>query len=170
MFYAMLTLHFAVMSFCNHVICIPVSDRRHVIDCLPNLWMLDGVLVTAAEREQVQRFFKSSEVLDRPVRHKLRPLTQSKFIPSRIRNLSRQEVLGENNRSVERVVPLRLNTNLKLGINCNVPFLVRFPLRLDYVCYVCSTSVGRLTSVVRLTDYVPNHYVWNTSGVRPNYV
>ena len=67
-----------------------------MIDCLPNLWMLDGVLVTAAEREQVQRFFKSSEVLDRPVRHKLRPLTQSKFIPSRIRNLSRQEVLGEN--------------------------------------------------------------------------
>eukprot|EP00116_Pleurobrachia_bachei_P011770 sb/3472032/ len=32
-------------------------------------------------------------------------------------------------------------------------------------------TLGRIfTPVVRLTDYVPNHYVWNTSGVRPNYV
>ena len=66
-----------------------------MIDCLPNMWMLDGVLVTAAERDQVSRFFKNSEVLERPVRHKLRPVAHSKFVPSHIKHLKQRAVLGE---------------------------------------------------------------------------
>ena len=58
--------------------------------------MVDGVLVTAAERDQVSRFFKNSEVLERPVRHKLRPIARSKFVPSHIKHLNKQAVLGES--------------------------------------------------------------------------
>jgi len=39
----------------------------HVIDCLPNVWMLDGRLVTSAERLQVQQFFQESALCNRPV-------------------------------------------------------------------------------------------------------
>ncbi|KAL5258140.1 hypothetical protein ACHWQZ_G012930 [Mnemiopsis leidyi] len=70
--------------------------RRHVIDCLPNAWMIDGILVTAAERDQVSRFFKNSEVLERPVRHKLRPVARTKFVPSHIKDLNQRAVLGKN--------------------------------------------------------------------------
>ena len=66
-----------------------------MIDCLPNVWMVDGILVTAAERDQVSRFFKNSEVLERPVRHKLRPVARTKFVPSHIKDLNQRAVLGE---------------------------------------------------------------------------
>ena len=57
--------------------------------------MVDGILVTAAERDQVSRFFKNSEVLERPVRHKLRPIARTKFVPSHIKDLNQRAVLGE---------------------------------------------------------------------------
>ena len=41
--------------------------RIHVIDCLPNVWVLDGRLVTSAERLQVQQFFEDSALSQRPV-------------------------------------------------------------------------------------------------------
>jgi hypothetical protein len=31
--------------------------RYHVIDILPRLWLLDGVLITAAERAKVKSYF-----------------------------------------------------------------------------------------------------------------
>lgn len=45
--------------------------RIHVIDCLPNIWMLDGRIITSAERQQVQHFFHDSALSSRPVRRKL---------------------------------------------------------------------------------------------------
>ena len=83
------------IAMVTSIIYISPSDRRHVIDCLPNVWMVDGILVTAAERDQVSRFFKNSEVLERPVRHKLRPIARTKFVPSHIKDLNQRAVLGE---------------------------------------------------------------------------
>ncbi|CAK8681103.1 unnamed protein product [Clavelina lepadiformis] len=45
--------------------------RLHVIDCLPLVWMLDGRLITSAERLQVSQFYHDSALSNRPVRHKL---------------------------------------------------------------------------------------------------
>lgn len=62
-----------------------VLDRHHVLDMLPNVWMLDGRLVTgelgsqnngitrcsfrtsAAERKKVEEFFNESESSSHPV-------------------------------------------------------------------------------------------------------
>lgn len=64
------------------------KDRIHVIDCLPNVWMVDGLLVTskfkfilreknflfkfillkkAAERNEVANFFQDSSLTQRPI-------------------------------------------------------------------------------------------------------
>eukprot|EP00058_Branchiostoma_floridae_P005930 XP_002591418.1 hypothetical protein BRAFLDRAFT_69981 [Branchiostoma floridae] len=54
--------------------------RIHVIDCLPHVWMLDGRLVTSAERLQVTQFFQDSALTDHPVTTHLRsrfPLTDT---------------------------------------------------------------------------------------------
>lgn len=37
------------------------------MDCLPNTWMIDGLLVTASERTQAQNFFDESAKTLRPV-------------------------------------------------------------------------------------------------------
>ncbi len=65
------------------------SDRHHIIDSLPNIWMLDGLLVTSLERLNVHTFYDSSAKSNRPVRHKL-PKIQ--FIPS---DLKKRDTFGE---------------------------------------------------------------------------
>ena len=45
--------------------------RLHLIDSLPNVWSIDGRIVTALERSRVKDFFQSSELSSKPVRHKL---------------------------------------------------------------------------------------------------
>lgn len=91
--------HVMVFSVgCIILLCVYISilsDRRHVIDSLPLVWMLDGVLVTAAERQQVSRFFKNSEVLERPVRHKLKNIKSCRFIPSHLKELNQQAIPGK---------------------------------------------------------------------------
>ncbi|XP_067948015.1 uncharacterized protein [Watersipora subatra] len=67
--------------------------RIHVIDCLPNIWMLDGRLVTSAERIQVKTFFDDSAVSERPVRHKL-PAFRS-FVPSAQKKREIDGIFGE---------------------------------------------------------------------------
>lgn len=55
----------------NHKLEMDAYYRMHVIDSLPLVWMLDGRIITSAERAQVEQFFKDSALSDRPVRHKL---------------------------------------------------------------------------------------------------
>nr|XP_026690274.1 uncharacterized protein LOC104265755 isoform X2 [Ciona intestinalis] len=55
----------------NSVLSSDTYYRLHVIDCLPNVWMLDGRLVTTAERLQVHHFFHDSALSRHPVRRKL---------------------------------------------------------------------------------------------------
>ncbi|KAK3591251.1 hypothetical protein CHS0354_010617 [Potamilus streckersoni] len=65
--------------------------RIHVIDCLPNVWMLDGRLITSAERLQVKHFFQDSALTDHPVRHKL---SREWFVPSSLKQIQVHGVYG----------------------------------------------------------------------------
>nr|XP_054764714.1 uncharacterized protein LOC129271365 [Lytechinus pictus] len=65
--------------------------RIHVIDCLPNVWMLDGRLITSAERIQVQHFFQDTSVSDHPVRHKL---PKDQFVPSSQKKIQVHGIYG----------------------------------------------------------------------------
>lgn len=66
--------------------------RIHVIDCLPNVWSLDGRIVTSAERVQVMQFFQDSALTDRPVRHRL---TREQFVPTSMKKINVDGVYGE---------------------------------------------------------------------------
>ncbi|XP_071476400.1 uncharacterized protein [Diadema antillarum] len=65
--------------------------RIHATDCLPNVWMLDGRLITSAERVQVQHFFQDSAVSEHPVRHKL---TKVQFVPSSLKKIQVHGIYG----------------------------------------------------------------------------
>ncbi|XP_060082017.1 uncharacterized protein LOC132561310 [Ylistrum balloti] len=65
--------------------------RIHVIDCLPNVWMLDGRLVTSAERLQVKHFFQDSALTEHPIRHKL---AKEWFVPSNLKKIEVNGVFG----------------------------------------------------------------------------
>ncbi|XP_069128141.1 uncharacterized protein [Argopecten irradians] len=66
--------------------------RIHVIDCLPNVWMLDGRLITSAERLQVKHFFQDSALTEHPIRHKL---AKEWFVPSNLKKIEVNGVFGE---------------------------------------------------------------------------
>ena len=67
--------------------------RMHIIDSLPLIWMLDGRLITSAERRQVCRFFSESELAEHPVRHKT---SRKKFFtPTPLQNLAVSGVFGQ---------------------------------------------------------------------------
>ncbi|CAF0915842.1 unnamed protein product [Brachionus calyciflorus] len=53
--------------------------RKHLIDSLPNVWMIDGLLVTNAERQEVALFFEESAKSAKPIRHKL---PKYQFVPT----------------------------------------------------------------------------------------
>jgi len=44
--------------------------RIHAIDCLPRVWMLDGLLITTVERQQVNHLFNESTLTLKPLRHR----------------------------------------------------------------------------------------------------
>ncbi|XP_053394060.1 uncharacterized protein LOC123525858 isoform X3 [Mercenaria mercenaria] len=66
--------------------------RIHVIDCLPNVWMLDGRIITSAERLQVKHFFADSALTEHPIRRKL---SKEWFVPSNLKKIEVNGVYGE---------------------------------------------------------------------------
>ncbi|RNA12826.1 subfamily C member 14 [Brachionus plicatilis] len=65
------------------------SYRKHMVDSLPNVWMIDGLLVTSAERQEVSNFFEESARSSRPTRHKL---PKYQFVPS---DQKKKDIYGE---------------------------------------------------------------------------
>jgi hypothetical protein len=72
------------MNDCLHRLVVLRSiDRQHVLDCLPRLWMLDGIFISseidrcsslsmclscvASERNHVDEFFTQSSLTQKPV-------------------------------------------------------------------------------------------------------
>ncbi|XP_052776216.1 uncharacterized protein LOC128214034 isoform X3 [Mya arenaria] len=66
--------------------------RIHLIDCLPYVWMLDGRMITSAERLQVKHFFADSALTDHPIRRKL---SKEWFVPSSLKRIDVTGVYGE---------------------------------------------------------------------------
>ncbi|XP_073227424.1 uncharacterized protein [Porites lutea] len=85
--------------------------RMHVIDSLPLVWMLDGRIITSAERAQVEQFFKDSALSDRPVRHKL---PKNQFVPSALKNISLTGVFGQKREHLMRRFPVKEKINVDL--------------------------------------------------------
>ncbi|ELT99411.1 hypothetical protein CAPTEDRAFT_188526 [Capitella teleta] len=92
-------------------LCAFKSDRAHVVDCLPNLWCLDGRIITSAEREQVSQFFCDSALTDRPVRHKLK---QKSFTATTFKGVQITGVHGEKTVQFMRRFPLNGPLNAEM--------------------------------------------------------
>lgn len=65
--------------------------RIHLIDCLPHVWMLDGRIITSAERLQVKHFFHDSALTSKPIRHKL---SKDWFIPTARKKIEVNGIYG----------------------------------------------------------------------------
>ncbi|XP_028413476.1 uncharacterized protein LOC114536318 [Dendronephthya gigantea] len=79
--------------------------RMHVIDSFPLVWMLDGILITSAERQQVQKFFAESELKEHPVRHKISK--KKCFTPTPLQNLLVNGPFGEKTQHWIKRFPLQ---------------------------------------------------------------
>ncbi|KAL9951583.1 hypothetical protein ACROYT_G044267 [Oculina patagonica] len=106
--------HVHILDLClhgNHKLEMDAYYRMHVIDSLPLVWMLDGRIITSAERAQVEQFFKDSALSDRPVRHKL---PKNQFVPSSLKNISVTGVFGQKREHLMRRFPLKEKLNVDL--------------------------------------------------------
>ncbi|XP_076441220.1 uncharacterized protein LOC143280455 [Babylonia areolata] len=84
--------------------------RIHVIDCLPNVWMLDGRIVTSAERIQVKQFFHDSALTDKPVRRKLK---KDSFVPSTLKKLEIDGIFGKKAEQLMTTFPKNAVLNVE---------------------------------------------------------
>ncbi|KAL4237028.1 hypothetical protein ACF0H5_005412 [Mactra antiquata] len=66
--------------------------RIHIIDCLPHVWMLDGRIITSAERLQVKHFFADSALTEHPIRRKL---SKEWFVPTSLKKIQVHGIYGE---------------------------------------------------------------------------
>lgn len=81
----------------------------HVIDCLPNCWMLDGKLITSGDHFRVGQFFKKSENQRQPVRHKL---PKTSFFPSYLKKIQVFGTFGPRAAHVLTTFPLNIPANI----------------------------------------------------------
>jgi len=106
--------HVHILDLCLHGnprLEIDAYYRMHVIDSLPLIWMLDGRIITSAERAQVDQFFKDSALSERPVRHKL---SKNQFVPSLLKNISVTGVFGKKAEHLMRRFPVKEKLNVDL--------------------------------------------------------
>ncbi|XP_041357106.1 uncharacterized protein LOC121374191 [Gigantopelta aegis] len=96
--------------------------RIHVIDCLPNIWMLDGRIITSAERIQVKAFFQDSALTDRPVRHML---SKEWFFPSNLQKIQVNGIFGEKAKHMMIRFPANALHNIEIDQR-----------RLKYLAYI----------------------------------
>eukprot|EP00117_Sycon_ciliatum_P016747 scpid25132/ scgid5756/ Protein TILB homolog; Leucine-rich repeat-containing protein 6; Leucine-rich testis-specific protein; Testis-specific leucine-rich repeat protein len=100
-----------------------VHYRIHAIDCLPQIWMLDGIMVTACERQRVARFFKDrlSRADLKPVRRKLPPI---KFVPSSMKKLTVNGIYGSRTKLLMSHVPLSSPSTTELDW-CRLRYIMK---------------------------------------------
>ncbi|XP_071799635.1 uncharacterized protein [Asterias amurensis] len=130
--------------------------RIHVIDSLPNVWMLDGRIVTSAERIQVEHFFQDSALSERPVRHKL---TREQFVPSSMKKLQVSGIYGERTTHFMMRFPTKGALNVETD-NRRLRYL-SYCLQFDLLLEVQHRKRNQ-----RLTLYESN-YLESLLGARP---
>ncbi|CAF0761761.1 unnamed protein product [Adineta ricciae] len=85
--------------------------RQHVLDCLPRVWMCDGVFVSTNERNQVDEFFTQSSLTQKPVRHKL---ARDMFMPTNLKDRSVNGLFGSKTTELLAKFPSNAFINAEL--------------------------------------------------------
>ncbi|CAF3778294.1 unnamed protein product [Rotaria magnacalcarata] len=85
--------------------------RQHILDCLPRIWMFDGVFVSTAERNQVDEFFTQSSLTEKPVRRKL---ARDVFMPSNLKDRSINGLFGPKATELFAKFPINCFVNTEL--------------------------------------------------------
>ncbi|CAF4265028.1 unnamed protein product, partial [Rotaria magnacalcarata] len=75
----------------NTILDADPNYRQHVLDCLPRIWMCDGIFVSTAERNQIDEFFTQSSLKLKPVRHKL---ARDIFMPTNLKDRATNGLFG----------------------------------------------------------------------------
>ncbi|CAF4134840.1 unnamed protein product [Rotaria socialis] len=85
--------------------------RQHILDCLPRIWMFDGVFVSTAERNQIDEFFTQSSLTQKPVRRKL---ARDVFMPSNLKDRSINGLFGPKATELFAKFPINCFVNTEL--------------------------------------------------------
>ncbi|CAF3333891.1 unnamed protein product [Rotaria sp. Silwood1] len=85
--------------------------RQHVLDCLPRIWMCDGIFVSTAERNQVDEFFTQSSLTQKPVRRKL---ARDIFMPTNLKDRSINGLFGAKATELFARFPMNCFVNSEL--------------------------------------------------------
>ncbi|CAF4275136.1 unnamed protein product, partial [Adineta steineri] len=85
--------------------------RQHILDCLPRVWMCDGVFVSTVERNQVDEFFTQSSLTQKPVRRKL---VRDAFMPTNLKDRSVNGLFGSKATELLAKFPMNCFVNPEL--------------------------------------------------------
>lgn len=147
--------HVHILDLCLHGnprLEIDAYYRMHVIDSLPLIWMLDGRIITSAERAQVNQFFKDSALSERPVRHKL---SKNQFVPSLLKNISVTGVFGKKAEHLMRRFPVKEKLNVDLDQR-----------RLMYLTYCLQEEVNLVMKNMTKGRVAPSQLIVNLINYR----
>ncbi|CAF0950787.1 unnamed protein product [Rotaria sordida] len=85
--------------------------RQHILDCLPRIWMCDGIFVSTSERNQVDEFFTQSSLTQKPVRRKL---ARDIFMPTNLKDRSVNGLFGAKATELFAKFPMNCFVNSEL--------------------------------------------------------
>ncbi|UJR22622.1 hypothetical protein I4U23_025663 [Adineta vaga] len=88
-----------------------LNYRQHVLDCLPRIWMCDGVFISTSEREQVDDFFTQSLLAKKPVRRKL---ARDIFMPTNLKDRSVNGLFGQKATDLFAKFPMNCFINVEI--------------------------------------------------------
>ncbi|CAF4384031.1 unnamed protein product [Rotaria sp. Silwood2] len=95
----------------NTILDADSNYRQHVLDCLPRIWMLDGIFVSTSERNQVDEFFTQSSLTQKPVRHKL---ARDIFMPTNLKDRAINGIFGSKATELFAKFPMNCFVNSEL--------------------------------------------------------
>ncbi|CAF4842438.1 unnamed protein product [Rotaria sp. Silwood1] len=95
----------------NTILDADSNYRHHVLDCLPRIWMFDGIFVSTSERNQVDEFFTQSSLTQKPVRHKL---ARDIFMPTNLKDRAIHGIFGPKATELFAKFPMNCFVNSEL--------------------------------------------------------
>ncbi|CAF0835886.1 unnamed protein product [Adineta ricciae] len=95
----------------NPILDADANYRQHVLDCLPRIWMCDGIFISTLEREQVDDFFTQSLLARKPVRRKL---ARDIFMPTNLRDRSVNGLFGQKATDLFAKFPMNCFINVEI--------------------------------------------------------
>ena len=97
----------------NHKLDVDLNYRKHLVDFFPNVWFLDGIIITTEERNSVELFFKhESNQHKKPIRRKFSKNVS--FFPTCQRNILISRIHGIWTERYMKKFPLSFSQNSEL--------------------------------------------------------